>query len=175
MRREPLRYVDPTGVELEEKVIDIWRCAKVMRGGRRFQFAALVVVGTGTGVGAYGYGKAREVPGAIEKAIKEAKKHLVKFDFKRTIPHPIVGHHDATRVIMIPASPGTGVLAGAPMRAVADCLGLKDLVTKVIGSTNSKNVVKAVMDGLLSLRTREQVERLRGVSLSRKPAAEGVS
>jgi len=167
MQRQ-LRYVDPTGLELEERVVDIWRCATVVRGGKRFNFAALVVVGTGTGVAGWGYGKAREVPTAIEKAIKDAKKRLIKFDFTRTIPHEVVGHSDASTVKLIPASPGTGVIAGAAVRAVADCLGLKDLLTKCYGSNNSKNVVKATINGLLGIRTRAEVERLRGVKLSHR-------
>lgn len=168
MLQQPHKYVDPTGLELEERVVDIWRCTTVVKGGKRFNFAALVVVGTGTGVVGWGYGKAREVPMAIEKAIKEAKKRLMKFDFKRTIPHEVWGHSDASRVKLIPAAPGTGVIAGAAVRAVADCLGIKDLLTKCYGSNNAKNMVKATFDGLLRLRTRQEVERLRGVTLSRK-------
>jgi len=165
---QPQRYVDPTGLELEERVVDIWRCTTVVKGGKRFNFAALVVVGTGTGVVGWGYGKAREVPMAIEKAIKEAKKRLIKFDFKRTVPHEVWGHSDASRVKLIPAAPGTGVIAGAAVRAVADCLGLKDLLTKCYGSNNAKNMVKATFDGLMRIRTRQEVEKLRGVSLARK-------
>ncbi len=172
---EPLKYVEPTGLELEERVVDIWRCATVVKGGKRFHFAALVVVGTGTGVVGWGYGKAREVPVAIEKALREARKRLIKFDFKRTIPHEVIGRSDASDVKLIPASPGTGVIAGAAVRAVADCLGLKDLLTKCYRSNKSRNVVKAVMNGLLSVRTRAEVERLRGVKLGRHraPAAAG--
>jgi small subunit ribosomal protein S5 len=165
MLKAPIRYVDPTGLELEERVVDIWRCAKVVKGGKRFNFAALVVVGTGTGVAGWGYGKAREVPIAIEKAIKAARKQLIKFNFRRTIPHEITGHHKASQVKLIPAAPGTGVIAGAAVRAVADCLGIKDLLTKCYGSNNSKNVVKATLDGLMRIRTRSGVEKLRGVSL----------
>ncbi|MHC4253820.1 MAG: 30S ribosomal protein S5 [Planctomycetota bacterium] len=166
--RQPLRHVDPTGLELEERVVDIWRCATVVKGGKRFNFAALVVVGTGTGVAGWGYGKAREVPTAIEKAIRDAKKRLLKFSFKRTIPHEVIGRSDASEVKLIPAGPGTGVIAGSAVRAVADCLGLKDLLSKCYGSNNGKNVVKATFSGLLSIRTRAQVEQLRGVSLGRK-------
>ena len=164
MFKAPIKYVDPTGLELEERVVDIWRCAKVVKGGKRFNFAALVVVGTGTGAG-WGYGKAREVPIAIEKAIKSARKRLVKFGFKRTIPHEVLGRYKASQVKLIPAAPGTGVIAGAAVRAVADCLGLKDLLTKCYNSSNSKNVVKAAFNGLMGIRTRAEVERLRGVSL----------
>ncbi|GAG31260.1 unnamed protein product [marine sediment metagenome] len=171
--REPLKYVDPTGLELEERVVDIWRCATVVKGGKRFNFAALVVVGTGTGVVGWGYGKAREVPGAIEKGLREARKRLIKLGFKRTIPHEVIGHSDASMVKLIPAAPGTGVIAGSAVRAVADCLGLKDLLSKCYGSNNSKNVVKATLNGLLNVRTRADVERLRGVKLgrTREPAA----
>ncbi len=164
----PLKYVDPTGLELEERVVDIWRCATVVKGGKRFNFAALVTVGTGTGVVGWGYGKAREVPTAIEKGLREAKKRLMKFDFKRTIPHEVIGKSDASVVKLIPAAPGTGVIAGAAVRAVADCLGLKDLLSKCYGSNNSKNVVKATLDGLFRIRTRAHVEKLRGVSLARR-------
>ena len=166
--REPLKYVDPTGLELEERVVDIWRCATVVKGGKRFNFTALVTVGTGTGVVGWGYGKAREVPTAIEKGLREAKKRLMKFDFKRTIPHEVIGKSDASVVKLIPAAPGTGVIAGAAVRAVADCLGLKDLLSKCYGSNNSKNVVKATLNGLRRIRTRAEVERLRGVSLARR-------
>jgi small subunit ribosomal protein S5 len=165
MFKAPIKYVDSTGLELEERVVDIWRCAKVVKGGKRFNFAALVVVGTGTGVAGWGYGKAREVPIAIEKAIKAARKQLMKFNFKRTIPHEVLGKHKASQVKLIPAAPGTGVIAGAAVRAVADCLGLKDLLTKCYDSTNSKNVVKATFKGLMNVRTRAEVEKLRGVKL----------
>ena len=165
---EPLKYVDPTGLELEERVVDIWRCATVVKGGKRFNFTALVTVGTGTGVVGWGYGKAREVPTAIEKGLREAKKRLMKFDFKRTIPHEVIGKSDASVVKLIPAAPGTGVIAGAAVRAVADCLGLKDLLSKCYGSNNSKNVVKATLDGLRRIRTRADVEKLRGVTLARR-------
>ena len=176
MFRAPIKYVDPTGLELEDRVVDIWRCAKVVKGGKRFNFAALVVVGTGTGVAGWGYGKAREVPVAIEKAIKNARKQLVKFNFRRTIPHEVLGKHKASQVKLIPAAPGTGVIAGAAVRAVADCLGIKDLLTKCYNSHNSKNVVKATFDGLMNIRTRAEVEMLRGVKLGRgraEPVAGG--
>ncbi|MHC4502937.1 MAG: 30S ribosomal protein S5 [Planctomycetota bacterium] len=166
--REPRKYVDPTGLELEERVVDIWRCATVVKGGKRFNFTALVTVGTGTGVVGWGYGKAREVPTAIEKGLREAKKRLIKFDFKRTIPHEVIGKSDASVVKLIPAAPGTGVIAGAAVRAVADCLGLKDLLSKCYGSNNSKNVVKATLNGLRTIRTRAEVEKLRGVTLARR-------
>ena len=164
---QPQKYVDPTGLELEERVVDIKRCTTVVKGGKRFNFAALVVVGTGTGVVGWGYGKAREVPIAIEKAIKDAKKRLMKFDFKRTIPHEIWGRFGASRVKLIPAAPGSGVIAGAAVRAVADCLGLKDLLTKCYGSNNAINMVKATLNGLLGVRTRAEVEKLRGVELTK--------
>lgn len=168
--REPLRYVDPTGLELEERVVDIYRCATVVKGGKRFHFAALVVVGTGTGVAGWGYGKAREVPVAIEKGLRDARKRLIRFDIKRTIPHEVIGRSDASMVKLIPAAPGAGVIAGAAVRAVADCLGIKDLLSKCYGSNNAKNVVKATFSGFLSIRTRAEVERLRGVTLGRRAA-----
>ncbi len=176
MFKAPIKYVDPTGLELEERVVDIWRCAQVVKRGKRFYVAALVVDGTGTGLAGWGYGKAREVPVAIEKAIKNARKQLVKFNFRRTIPHEILGRHKASQVKLIPAAPGTGVIAGAAVRAVADCLGIKDLLTKCYNSHNSKNVVKATFDGLMNIRTRAEVEMLRGVKLGRgraEPVAGG--
>ena len=169
---QPLKYVDPTGLELEERVVDIRRCTTVVKGGKRFNFAALVVVGTGTGVVGWGYGKAREVPVAIEKAIREAKKRLLKFDYKRTIPHDVWGRSDASSVKMLPAAPGTGVIAGAAVRAVADCLGIKDLLTKCYGSNNAINMVKAAFNGLLNVRSRSEIEKLRGVKLGPERATE---
>jgi small subunit ribosomal protein S5 len=151
---------------LEDTVVKVYRCAKVVKGGRRFSFAALVVVGDRAGTVGYGYGKANEVPAAVEKGIKEAKKDLRKVTLLgRTIPHQITGKFGSTRIAIVPASPGTGVIAGSSARAVLEYAGVADVLTKVYGSTSAKNVVKATMDGLLKLRSKEMVEALRGVEV----------
>ena len=161
-----LKYVDSEGVELEERVVNIWRCAATVKGGRRFSFAAMVVVGSGNGLVGWGYGKAREVPGAIDKAIKDARKKLVSVDLLgESIPHEVRGRFGAAKVILVPAAPGTGVIAGSAVRAVCDCLGIRDVLTKSFGSNNEKNLVKATFDGLSQLRSRERIARLRGVDL----------
>jgi len=152
---------------LEDTVVKIFRCAKVVKGGRRFSFAALVVVGDRAGTVGIGYGKANEVPLAVEKGIKDAKKSLQKIALVgRTIPHRVIGKCRATKIIMVPASPGTGVIAGSSARAVLEYAGVQDVLTKVYGSTSAKNVVKATMDGLLKLRSKEIIESLRGVKIS---------
>ena len=155
--------------ELEERVVKIRRCAAVVKGGRRFSFNALVVVGDNKGRVAAGYGKANEVPPAVEKATKDAEEHLkrqrrasLKGD---TIPHRVVGRYGASKVVMVPAGPGTGVKAGPGVRDVLVVAGVRNILTKVHGSTNPINLVKATIEGLLQLRTREEVARLRGVSL----------
>ena len=151
---------------LEDTVVKIFRCSKVVKGGRRFSFAALVVVGDRAGTVGIGYGKAKEVPLAVEKAIKDAKKSLRKIALVgRTIPHQIKGKYRATKIALVPASPGTGVIAGSSARAVLELSGVQDVLTKVYGSTSAKNVVKATMDGLLKLRNKEMVESLRGVEV----------
>jgi len=138
----------------------------VVKGGRRFSFAALVVVGDRAGTVAYGYGKANEVPQAVEKGIKEAKKDLRKVTLLgRTIPHQVTGKFGSTRIAIVPASPGTGVIAGSSARAVLEFAGVADVLTKVYGSTSAKNVVKATMNGLLKLRSKEMVEAMRGVEV----------
>ena len=154
---------------LEDRVVKIRRCAAVVKGGRRFSFNALVVVGDKRGGVACGYGKANEVPPAVEKATKDAKNALrrqrrisLKGD---TIPHRVVGRFGASKVILVPAGPGTGVKAGPGVRDVLEVCGIKNILTKVHGSTNPLNLVKATIQGLLQLRTREEVERLRGVKL----------
>jgi small subunit ribosomal protein S5 len=156
-------------------VVKIFRCAKVVKGGRRFSFGALVVVGDHSDTVGVGYGKADEVPLAVEKAVKDAKKNLHKIVLSgRTLPHKIIGRHEATRIALIPAQPGTGVIAGSSARAVLEYAGVQDILTKVYGSTAAKNVVKATLDGLLKLRSREQVEALRGVKIEPiKSAAAG--
>jgi len=151
---------------LEETVVKVYRCAKVVKGGRRFSFAALVVVGDRDGNVGIGYGKANEVPMAVEKGIKDAKKSMTEIAlFGRTIPHEVTGKYRATKVALLPAGAGTGVIAGSSARAVLELAGVQDVLTKVFGSTSPKNVVKATMDGLLKLRSKEQVEMLRGVNV----------
>jgi len=151
---------------LEDTVVKIFRCAKVVKGGRRFSFAALVVVGDRSGAVGIGYGKANEVPLSVEKGMKDAKKSLKKIALLgRTIPHKVTGRYMATKIVLLPASPGTGVIAGSSARAVLELAGVQDVLTKVFGSTSAKNVVKATMDGLLKLRSKETVESLRGVQI----------
>jgi small subunit ribosomal protein S5 len=151
---------------LEDTVVKVYRCAKVVKGGRRFSFGALVVVGDRAGTVGIGYAKANEVPAAVEKGIKEAKKDLRKVPLLgHTLPHQVMGKFGATRVTLVPASPGTGVIAGLSARAVLEYAGVQDVLTKVYGSTSAKNVLKATMDGLMKLRTKEVIERLRGVEV----------
>src|SRR3954449_2487941 len=154
---------------LEERVVKIRRCAAVVKGGRRFSFNALVVVGDNRGRVATGYGKANEVPPAVEKATKDAQETLKRQ--KRvslrgdTIPHRIIGRFGGSRVVMVPAGPGTGVKAGPGVRDVLEVCGVRNILTKVHGSSNPINLVKATIQGLLELRTREEVARLRGVTI----------
>ena len=167
MAAEPIRAPEYEEKPLEDTVVKIYRCAKVVKGGRRFSFAALVVVGDRAGSVGIGYGKANEVPAAVEKGIKDAKKILYKIPLVgTTIPHQVLGKYRATTVILAPASPGTGVIAGSSARAVLEYAGVRDALTKVYGSTSAKNVVKATIDGLLKLRSKEMVQALRGVALS---------
>jgi small subunit ribosomal protein S5 len=164
---EPIRAPEYEEKPLEDTVVKIYRCSKVVKGGRRFSFAALVVVGDRTGSVGIGYGKANEVPAAVEKGIKEAKKILYKIPLVgTTIPHQVIGKYRATSIVLAPASPGTGVIAGSSARAVLEYAGVRDALTKVYGSTSPKNVVKATIDGLLRLRSREAIQALRGVTLS---------
>jgi len=163
---EPVKLSDKEEKPLEDTVVKVFRCSKVVKGGRRFSFAALTVVGDRDGTVGVGYGKANEVPQAVEKAVKDAKKSLKKIELLgRTIPHQIQGKYRATRVTLAPASPGTGVIAGSSARAVLEYAGVQDVLTKVYGSTSAKNVVKATLDGLLKLRSKEMVESLRGVAI----------
>jgi len=153
---------------LEDTVVKIFRCSKVVKGGRRFSFAALVVIGDRAGTVGIGYGKANEVPLSVEKAIKDAKKNLKTIALAgRTIPHQINGRYRATKIALVPASPGTGVIAGSSARAVLEYAGIQDVLTKVYGSTSAKNVVKAVLDGLVRLRSKEMAESIRGVKLGK--------
>ena len=148
-------------------MVKIYRCAKVVKGGRRFSFAALVVVGDRAGNVGIGYGKANEVPNAVEKGIKDAKKAMCRIPLVgSTIPHQVIGKYRATKIVLAPASPGTGVIAGSSSRAVLEYAGIHDALTKVYGSTSAKNVVKATINGLLKLRSKETVQALRGVALS---------
>jgi len=149
-----------------ESVVTIRRCAAVVKGGRRFSFNALVVVGNGKGQVAWGYGKANEVPPAVEKGVKDAQKRMNRINLRGgTIPHPIIGRFGAARVVLLPARPGTGVIAGGAVRAVVQAAGITDILTKSLGSTNKLNLVKATIEGLKLLRTREEIARLRGVEL----------
>jgi len=166
LAQDVVRALEQEESPLEDTVVKVYRCAKVVKGGRRFSFAALVVVGDRAGTVGYGYGKANEVPAAVEKGIKEAKKDLRKVTLLgRTIPHQITGKFGSTRIAIVPASPGTGVIAGSSARAVLEYAGVADVLTKVYGSTSAKNVVKATMDGLLKLRSKEMVEAIRGVEV----------
>ena len=154
-------------------LVKLFRCATVVKGGRRFSFGALVVVGDRKGKVAYGYGKANEVPPAVEKGIKQAKRRLMEVPLRgTTIPHRVIGRFGASHIVMIPASEGTGVIAGAAPRAVLELAGVKDVLTKSYGSTSAKNLVKATIDGLQQLRTRKQIEELRGVKLDLPPEPE---
>lgn len=167
MRQEP-NYIDSDEVqtELVERMIQINRTAKVMKGGRRFGFSALVVVGDGRGIVGLGFGKAREVPPAVEKAVADAKKHLVRVSLVgNTVPHPVVSRFRSSVVKILPASPGTGILAGAPVRAVLEAAGVKDCLTKAMHSKNKMNLAKSTLHGLLAMRTKEAVAAIRGVEI----------
>lgn len=147
-------------------MIEIKRCAAVVKGGRRFSFNALVVVGDKAGSVSWGYAKAKEVPPAVDKAVKQALRKQVKVPMRgATIPHRVTGRFGSSKVLLIPAAPGTGVIAGRGVRDVMVAAGIQDVLTKNLGSTNPINVVKATIDGLSRLRTREQVAELRGVAL----------
>ncbi|HWC88895.1 MAG TPA: 30S ribosomal protein S5 [Pirellulales bacterium] len=153
--------------ELIEKVVKIKRCAAVVKGGRRFSFAALVVIGNGRGKVGWGYGKANEVPPSVEKASKEGSRSMIEVTLDGgTISHQVVGRYGAARVVMVPAAPGTGVIAGSAVRAVCEAAGIHNILTKSFGSNNPTNLVKASMSALEQLRTRHEIERLRGVTLS---------
>lgn len=152
--------------ESPEKVVQIRRCACVVKGGRRFSFTAMVVVGDGAGRVGWGYGKAVEVPLAVEKAVKNANRAMVRIPIvETTVPHQVVGRFRASRVLLMPARPGTGIIAGECVRAVVESAGIYDILTKSFGSNNPINLVKATFDGLSQLRTREEVARLRGVEV----------
>jgi small subunit ribosomal protein S5 len=158
---------DSAEKEFKEKIVYINRVAKVVKGGRRFSFSALVVIGNEKGQVGWGLGKAKEVPGAIKKAIEQAKKTMISVPLLgQTLPHQVLGHYGAGRVLLKPASDGTGIIAGGPVRAVMEVAGVKNILTKSLGTSNPHNVIKATFAGLLQLRSKEQVAALRGIEVS---------
>lgn len=163
-----VEFVKPSGLELKDQLVAVQRVAKVTKGGRTFGFTAIVVVGDGNGVVGHGLGKAKEVSSAIAKGIEDAKKNLVRIPLVNgTVPHSQKGKYSGARVLLMPASEGTGVIAGGPVRAVVELAGINDLLAKSHGSSNPHNVVKATFDALLQMRSAEVVARQRGISLDK--------
>jgi small subunit ribosomal protein S5 len=168
--------IDPTRLELTERVVQINRVSKVVKGGRRFSFSAVVVVGDGRGHVGAGLGKADEVPEAIKKGIEDAKKHLILVPLvDRTIPHAVTADFGAAKVLLRPASKGTGVIAGGSVRAVVESAGISDILSKSLGSTNPVNVVMAAMKALSVLRSAQRIREMRGVDIGRRTEPEPVA
>jgi small subunit ribosomal protein S5 len=167
--RAPIEKIDVASLELKDQVVSINRVTKVVKGGKNLSFSALVVIGDGKGYVGYGMGKAREVSSAIKKGVEAAKKNIVKVPITEkgaTIPHTVTGHYGSGTVLLKPASEGTGVIAGGPVRAVITAAGIQNILTKSLGSTTAHNVVKATVDALLRLKQPERVARLRGKPVS---------
>lgn len=163
-----VEFVKPTGLDLKDQLVGVQRVAKVTKGGRTFGFSAIVVVGNENGVIGHGLGKSKEVAGAIAKGIEDAKKNLIRIPLHNgTVPHPQKGKYSGARVLLMPASEGTGVIAGGPVRAVVELAGITDLLSKSHGSSNPHNVVKGTFDALLKMRSPEAIAKQRGISLDK--------
>ncbi len=170
MAKPKFEFMDRTEAEkvgeLKEERLKVNRSAKVVKGGRRFSFSTLTVVGNQDGIVGFGFGKAKEIPLAMQKAMKDGRKHLIRVPrVGTTIPHEVEGRYCSSKVRLIPAAPGTGIIAGGTVRAVLELAGVKDVLSKAYGSTNPVNLVKATIDALARLRTKEEIEEIRGVKL----------